>query len=554
MRTTKRATERDLARKNAKIFEKIAQRVKKRVCGFEGGRFLLVNIEKLAEVTTMNVKQMQSVGRWILAWVGLAVLTPFGETAEPLRKPLADAVKDLVPWLKENKHLEVNLVEPKGPTPALPEAKPQDVRRIVTQLLAAEGIRVDATKNTKLVVDYTRLTLNKAGEPTALDIILMVTDPETGETLDRRVTKLTDRVVLRTIGGLLSSPFEVPFADVAKEVAKVLAKMGVGEVVLQSVHGPDGMHAGMHQLLRNALQSQSTPRGPIKVSVAADARLRATFRLAGNTVADLAFQFEFELVDGKGEPVYRQSLKVAVNRPEEDPIVTLAFAAPVTGPDSPALTNQERLQGYLNRVASGKKSPCHLEGNEVRSNSKSDFGVEIWVKGQPVKPTLVNGRAVVYLDEGTDYEVQLNSRHPEYMAAADLRIDGLTMFALRKTPGLNKVGLHKGGGRIQGWYESNEKHYKFRFGADDTSPAARQLPTRTETGTIVALFHRAWTKNQAPPADEIRFLAKGGNRAGVLGTTAGDAGNSRYTDVSIYTGEIRDTVVITLAPKSLATP
>ena len=487
---------------------------------------------------------------WAAALV-LVASAPAARAAEGLRQPLTALIDELAPELKAKNITAVNLVQPVGPKKPLANATPGGVRAVATEVLAAAGFKVDPECPDQITIDYSKAAYDADETLTGLDVEVAVSNA--GNPLGRKEQKLADRFRLDWLSGNLSSPLDAPLHTFAAMIAQELAALGKSEIELQSVYGPDGDNSGMRMKLRTALERQTAGKEPLKVVHAgADYKLRVTYRIAGAKAADAVYVFKYDLVDSTGTVVKAGEGKpagVVGKEKDKDPdgLKTLALAAPMPGGIPPGQTDEQRLQAYLDRLAKRTKAEVTVTDGAVRSAPNGLYGVEIWSGGKRVEPKMVNGHAVVLLDLGAEYQVVLRNYSKRY-AAADVSIDGLSMFALRKTPGVDLVAVGPGGGTVPGWYESNDKHYAFKLGAADDSPAVKKLGTCADTGSITVTVQAAWDSKEGPPADER--VATGKPRSGLMGTTAGAEGKSEYKDVTLQYGGLRDVIVIRYAPKN----
>ena len=492
--------------------------------------------------------------RLLAAVVAALALSPAARAGEGLRQPLTAVLSKLAPGLKDKKITDVNLVQPDGPTPPLANAKPGDVRKVAAEVIAAAGFKVNAESPAKVVIDFTKTKTGAGGVLAAVDLDVSVTDPETGDVFARDVYKISDRFTLDRLGGTLPSPIDVPLNQFAAGIAAEVDKLGKSELTLQSVQGPDGENKGVFLMVQEALARQTTAKGKLKVTIGADLRLRVVYQIKGDKADAAAYVFAYELLDAQGQEVKTEKSKpMPMTTPEvnqdQGGIKTLAKAAPVPGAIPPSESDEERLQKYLDRLAKRTQAGVTVTAEgEVRADSAgAKFGLEIWVGGKPLMPKLVGGHAVVELAEGDEYQVVIRNRSGAE-AAADVSIDGLSMFAFRKVPGENLVSLGKAGGLIHGWYKTNTDYAAFKVGTSGDGPAAKMLGKNADTGSITVTVRAAWDPKEGPPADEPRAKARGA-RSGVMGTLVGPDGKSDLATVTRDHGEIREVIVVRYAPK-----
>lgn len=491
------------------------------------------------------------------AAVGIAADAP----AEGLRPTLAKLADKVAAHAKEKKVPQVSVVLPEGPTPPLANATPDGVLTVLKQELARAGVKVSEEVTARVQLSYKAATVGPDGSLTQLKVVADVSDPNEPTLANRFQDTVTDKLLLALLGGQLSGALDLPLNELARQVAERLDRHGgKGEVEVKSVQGPEGENHGIRRKLADALARQKTARGPVVVADGADARLRVTFKLSGSTPADLKYVFQYDLVNPLGQDVGLEKQQVNKEvvgpvKPEyktQDPsgVKTLSMALPLPIATPPEKTDAEWLKDYIDRLTGGgAKNPAVVVDNEVRLTDKSDYGVQVWVGGKPLTPEVVNGHAVVRFAEGDEYQLVVYNRRKDkegkpYFAAVGVRIDGLSIFALRDAAGPDHLGVGVNG-MIPGWFVNNGKHHAFLAGTGDATPV-KGMPPRSDTGTITVTFAPAWVEGQAPP---VKGTRGGGDKPGVMGTQVGKEGKSEYKDEKLYHAEVQETLVIRYAPK-----
>lgn len=149
----------------------------------------------------------------------------------------------------------------------------------------------------------------------------------------------------------------------------------------------------------------------------------------------------------------------------------------------------------------------------VRPNKDSPYSASICVrKGDSeayeernITPEGENGRAFrVRLEKGDEFEIVV-ANATDYSHAVDLRLDGMSRFALAKDPsatGFSDIIAPRSTRILKGYYINDEHVRAFLVGDAKDSVAARLSQKAPKLGTIVVTFSAAWKPGESEPPYE----------------------------------------------------
>ncbi len=107
----------------------------------------------------------------------------------------------------------------------------------------------------------------------------------------------------------------------------------------------------------------------------------------------------------------------------------------------------------------------------------------------------------VKLNPGDLYVVKVHNDSP-HILAAEITIDGLSMYHFAEDARYQYLFIGKEGGIVPGWYKSAKKGYR-AFMTRDYQPGGELLKQADEVGSITVTFKFAWTGQANMPADEV---------------------------------------------------
>ncbi len=232
-------------------------------------------------------------------------------------------------------------------------------------------------------------------------------------------------------------------AKLAVKLQKVLKDENQDTVAIGQFNGPanfpNSSSPGFAQLLSEELKKLQ-----INVKTSARFGVNGEFRLAEVPATDsfdarlgrkvLAVKIKIRVVveDAFGNPLGAFNFEDTIKG--EATVVNALGLVTKLAPDETESERDKKLRDSL------LKPKTNIQGAVIRSDPKSDYGMEILVANTPRKPTSKDGFAFVHIKRGESYKVRLINNSP-YEAAAQLRIDGLSMFAfseLKHTSGAKK--------------------------------------------------------------------------------------------------------------------
>jgi hypothetical protein len=190
-----------------------------------------------------------------------------------------------------------------------------------------------------------------------------------------------------------------------------------------------------------------------------------------------------------------------------------------------------------------------LVGTMVKGGLESPYGVEILVKAEDQRysartPRVEEGLAFVPLRRGDVYAVRLTNRS-DYDAAANLTIDGLSMFAFSKrrdnprliVPAQKSV-------TIVGWHRTDEVSDEFLITSYAKGAAAELNASAEDVGTITVTFAAAWTDKRPPDEPRKEAVPTAADAADAEATGKGKQVESKFTRVQRDIGMTRAAVSI----------
>jgi hypothetical protein len=186
------------------------------------------------------------------------------------------------------------------------------------------------------------------------------------------------------------------------------------------------------------------------------------------------------------------------------------------------------------------------------ASPQSPYAVEILV-GRSGGKTFVprpaheeDGCAFVPIKRGEAYYVKLIN-NSNYEAAANLTVDGLSMFVFSKIreKGQPKYSVviipPKSSVIVKGWHIDNEYSDEFLV-TEYAKSAAAQLRSTAPTGLITACFSASWPEGAAPPPDEPPNPKEHSRSADATGR--GQTVGAKYQEVKRNFGVVRSTVTV----------
>jgi hypothetical protein len=195
-------------------------------------------------------------------------------------------------------------------------------------------------------------------------------------------------------------------------------------------------------------------------------------------------------------------------------------------------------------VVGGRNTPSvDISGARLRAKPGGRYAVEIHVKSGddyfPREPKNVGGKAYARLDRGEAFAVKLINDTDDD-AAADLSLDGLSMFAFSQRKGYRNVLVPKRGSvLIKGWFVTLEDTKEFLL-TEYPRSAAFELRNPAKVGTITVSFAAAWAPDGKPPPDEGALPKSLPDSAVGAGKTV----RSPYAEVRRVRGRVRDVVTV----------
>jgi hypothetical protein len=189
-----------------------------------------------------------------------------------------------------------------------------------------------------------------------------------------------------------------------------------------------------------------------------------------------------------------------------------------------------------------------LDGTMIKGGADSPYAVEILAKGDDQRyraraPHVEDGLAFVPLRRGDVYAVKLSNRS-DFDAAANLTIDGLSMFAFSKEKGDPRLIIPAGKSvTIVGWYRTDEVSDEFLITSYAKGAAAELNASAEDVGTITVTFAAAWTDKRPP--DEPRQVEMAADPADAADATGkGKQVEAKFTRVQREIGRTRAAVSI----------
>ena len=129
-------------------------------------------------------------------------------------------------------------------------------------------------------------------------------------------------------------------------------------------------------------------------------------------------------------------------------------------------------------------------------------------------------------------------------AAVSLSVDGLNMFSFSEEGRVFNLLIPKRESRdIPGWFITKKQTALFQVQDYGGTPAAKLLVQPPHVGTIVAVFGRAYTKDDSIPDDELALKARM-NQSGTLATGLGRRIEFQYRTEERFLGAVRSTICI----------
>jgi hypothetical protein len=204
---------------------------------------------------------------------------------------------------------------------------------------------------------------------------------------------------------------------------------------------------------------------------------------------------------------------------------------------------------------------CHFEGTRILAGKGAPFAIEILVapattgKRQPgdykvQQPTDQQGLAFAGIKRDDAYAVRLHN-HSNFEVAADLRLDGLSMYYF------SEKRDNKSGGPayqyvvippnrfvdIRGWFVAmNDSDEFVVVPLKDSVIAKTNAGNPAEVGVITANFHRAWDRKKDRPIDEP--ANPGDHSLSADATGRGQRFEERFVEVDYAVGTFRGTVSV----------
>jgi hypothetical protein len=328
-----------------------------------------------------------------------------------------------------------------------------------------------------------------------------------------------------------------PLRSVAGPLATFVKEGKKEATVAMGAFRAAGADESLSPAIQKMLGEELEARG-LRVNASARMKVEGEYRLASDK-EQFTFKLTARVVDSKagGKPLKEYTS-------EAHRISGLQEAAPLTGltlADVGAGVSPEKEH---EAVVEGRNTPSvDITGARLRAKPGGRYAVEIHVKSgdkyYPRGPEKVGGKAYVKFERGEVFAVKLIN-DTDYEAAADLSLDGLSMFAFSERKGYRHVVVPKRGSvQIDGWFVSLTDTKEFLF-TEYPRSAAFELRNPANVGTITVSFAAAWAPKGSPPPDEGALSKSLPDSAVGAGKTV----RSPYTEVQRMRGRVRDVVTV----------
>jgi hypothetical protein len=478
--------------------------------------------------------------------------------AEGLHEELARPVKRVAGVLAENNHKALALGAIRMPAVRKVLVTADELRAAVEKGLKEQSVAINKDATVKLTIDATGLVFDASNRLIRWKILFILFDTGRGRELEQVLYDMTRAQVLNRWQIRYENALGPPMHDLARELTKVLQKMGASALSLEHFSGPRLLqNVGMEKILGDALQQQR-----VRVVLTSAWSVRGEYSL-GQEEGITTLTLKVRLVDGDGNDhkdfKFERTLKFGCSsggdpgKPEEprhrDPegLRTLIIVAGVTG----EFPTDESETAPHKHIASCRKDPkVWVDGKstKIKPSATSKYAIEILVKKAARTPVVVDGQAFVKLERDDEYVVRIFNDSP-YDAAVALSIDGLSMFAFSKNKEYVHVLVPRRSGRepgcvdIRGWHITNANTESFKVMNYGDTPAAQFIRSSPGSGAVTAVFSAAWAKGEKEPADEKQFKLRR-SRGEPLATGRGRLLKQKYDEHERYIGAVRAAITV----------
>lgn len=368
------------------------------------------------------------------------------------------------------------------------------------------------------------------------------------------------------VASISSTAIAGPYDELAAKIAAILNQTGEKSVIVGNFAGPplsDGGGGAIGRELADVLKAKHQ----IAVEPSAKFAITGSYSITPNNNDRLQIEVEVDIKNSKTNKRLSNAAGVVNkeekadapstdNPPAGKPVVTIAakdlgdtqlMALVATSCEfSGKMNGKEREQLIAQSLDKGPR-PYIGQQNEVRAKSTSPYGLAVFLVGEAgklrsVRPTLdAQGHATIDLKIGDRYVLRLFN-DSEYEAAANVTVDGVSVFAFSGQPRSQFLVASGKSTEVKGWVKDNEKGNRFEITRN--TPELEKLfgaGDQSNVGAITVSFSASWKNGEKPPADESTLVARGVDG---LRTTLGEPTEQTITQVPREIGNVRSTVTI----------
>ena len=320
---------------------------------------------------------------------------------------------------------------------------------------------------------------------------------------------------------------------IAKGVAKVLKSRKEESITVGVFTGPEGLGtaagAGLKQLVIEELNRLDVQVSKMGTSLGLTGKY--LLAQASPEVEFKQVQLEVQLTDDSGQPLtdLASTIKVpkdsnAIQKDEQTGKIKIdTNSTPAATAVAMGLTVDFEQHANLNidLLNETQRNPTAQirNGTELYASSKSPFGLQVVVDGEPKTMTVVQGQPYVELEEGDIFHLRLVSK-ASYGISAVFTLDGVNSFAFSE---IREFGRPKYSQwlfqpkevlELKGWHINNSRVREFKV-TDFSKSGAAKIGSESSLGAINVVIRSTWFKGQTPPPGDRQYSYTVGAAPGI---------------------------------------